>query len=54
VLAEETFSTEQVASLFEFCVLIQAQCELGIEPVFWEDSPPANDGPDILRLPARG
>src|SRR5207302_11306544 len=30
------------------CVLIQSQCELGIEPVFWQDG---NDsGPDVLLM----
>jgi hypothetical protein len=24
------------------CVLIQSQCELGIEPVFWQDEPAEN------------
>jgi hypothetical protein len=33
------------------CVVIQSQCELGIEPVFWHDEPGEMDGPrDILRL----
>ena len=33
------------------CVVIQSQCELGIEPVFWHDGPQEPDGPrDILRL----
>jgi transposase len=33
------------------CVLIQSQCELGIEPVFWGDEPKADDVPrDILPL----
>jgi transposase len=31
------------------CVLIQSQCELGIEPVFWGDEPKA-DNPDVLPL----
>jgi transposase len=31
------------------CVLIQSQCELGIEPVFWQDEPDASD-PDVLPL----
>jgi transposase len=31
------------------CVLIQSQCELGIEPVFWGDEPKGMD-PDILPL----
>jgi transposase len=35
------------------CCLIQSQCELGIEPVFWQDGPKV-DHPDILRLPAGG
>jgi len=31
--------------------LIQEQCELGIEPVFWKDKLPVNDGQSILRFP---
>ncbi len=30
------------------CVCIQSQCELGIEPVFWEDEP--GERPDVLPL----
>jgi hypothetical protein len=33
------------------CVLIRSQCELGIEPVFWQDEPePAQSGSDVLPL----
>src|SRR5206468_1625073 len=32
------------------CVLIQSQCELGIEPVFWEDKADEATGPDVLPL----
>jgi len=33
------------------CVLIQSQCKLGIEPVFWQDEEPAEDGaPDVLPM----
>ena len=31
------------------CCLIQAQCELGIEPVFWQDEPKGGS-PDVLPL----
>jgi hypothetical protein len=31
------------------CVVIQSQCELGIEPVFWDNGPKA-DNPDVLPL----
>jgi transposase len=31
------------------CVLIQSQCELGIEPVFWQDEPDVGN-PDVLPL----
>jgi transposase len=34
------------------CVLIQSQCELGIEASFWDQEPDAD--PDILPMPARG
>jgi len=34
------------------CCLIQSQCELGIEPVFWGETPV--EEPAILRLPTRG
>jgi hypothetical protein len=30
------------------CVLIQSQCELGIESVFWQDGP--RKGPAILPM----
>jgi hypothetical protein len=33
------------------CCLIQSQCELGIEPVFWQDEPKEGTGnPDVLPL----
>lgn len=32
------------------CVLIQEQCELGIDPVFWQDEPAAAATSDILPL----
>ncbi|HJT76411.1 MAG TPA: transposase [Gemmataceae bacterium] len=33
------------------CCLIQAQCELGIEPVFWQDEPKGGGGnPDVLPM----
>jgi hypothetical protein len=34
------------------CVLIQSQCELGIEPVFWQDEPKevAGDAPAVLPM----
>jgi transposase len=33
------------------CVLIQSQCELGIEPVFWQDEEPTDErGPDVLPM----
>jgi transposase len=32
------------------CVLIQSQCELGIEPVFWQDDSLPEDGADVLPL----
>lgn len=35
------------------CVLIQSQCELGIEPVFWENEP-VSSGPDVLPLTRPG
>ena len=31
------------------CVLIQSQCELGIEPVFWQDEAPAGSA-DVLPM----
>lgn len=30
------------------CVLIMSQCELGIEPVFWQNEPA--EGADVLPL----
>jgi hypothetical protein len=34
------------------CVLIQSQCELGIELVFWDDEPATEEGdaPSVLPL----
>lgn len=32
------------------CVIIQSQCELGIEPVFWENEPADTGNPDVLPL----
>ena len=34
------------------CVLIQSQCELGIEPVFWQNEPAEMEpaGADILPM----
>jgi transposase len=33
------------------CCLIQSQCELGIEPVFWQDQRPEEEGgPDVLPM----
>src|SRR5262249_17948322 len=34
------------------CCLIQSQCELGIEPVFWQNEPvgEAGESPDVLPL----
>jgi transposase len=32
------------------CVLIQSQCELGIEPAFWENEPKADAAPDVLPM----
>ncbi len=35
------------------CVLIQEECELGIDPIFWpEQSAPEEGGPDVVRFPA--
>ena len=36
------------------CVLIQEECELGIDPVFWPEADRAteDDGPDVVRFPA--
>ena len=31
------------------CCLIQSQCELGIEPTFWDDGP-QEDSPAVLPL----
>jgi hypothetical protein len=31
------------------CCLIQSQCELGIEPIFWGDAPKGAN-PDVLLL----
>ena len=41
------------------CVLIQAQCELGIKPVFWHNEPvaeeePGAEGPDIIPMNRAG
>src|SRR5205823_13692911 len=32
------------------CVLIQSQCELGINPVFWQDEGPTEGGPAVLPM----
>jgi transposase len=32
------------------CCLIQAQCELGIEPVFWKDEEDADEAPAVLSM----
>jgi hypothetical protein len=32
------------------CCLIQAQCELGIEPVFWQNEPEGDEPPAVLRM----
>jgi hypothetical protein len=37
------------------CVLIQSQCELGIEPVFWQNEDAGEDEPrDILTMKRPG
>jgi hypothetical protein len=33
------------------CVLIQSQCELGIEPIFWQDEPKESTGEVPAVLP---
>ncbi len=34
------------------CVLIQEECELGIDPIFWPDADRAEEsGPDVVRFP---
>jgi hypothetical protein len=30
------------------CVVIQSQCELGIEAVFWKDEPEAGEGEPVV------
>ncbi len=32
------------------CCVIQSQCELGIEPVFWQDERAEEGGPDVLPM----
>jgi hypothetical protein len=50
----DTAMTNEVLCKFlchNLCCLIQSQCELGIEPVFWPSQPQADDGtPDILPM----
>ena len=36
------------------CCLVSAQCELGLEPIFWSDEQLGREEPTILRLPASG
>ncbi len=32
------------------CAVILSQCELGIDPVYWEDAPTKKDRPDVLPM----
>ncbi len=34
------------------CCLIQEECELGIDPIFWPEQPAPDGGPDVVRFPA--
>jgi transposase len=36
------------------CVLIQSQCELGIEPVFWQNDEMSESNPDVLPMTRPG
>jgi hypothetical protein len=51
----DTAMTNEVLCKFlchHICVVIQSQCELGIEPVFWQNEPaePQGDAPAVLPL----
>ena len=52
----ETAMVNEVLCKFlchNLCVLIQEECELGIDPIFWpEQSAPEEGGPDVVRFPA--
>ena len=34
------------------CCLIQEECELGIDPIFWPEKAAEGAGPDVVRFPA--
>jgi len=52
----ETAMVNEVLCKFlchNLCVLIQEECELGIDPIFWPEKEAGGGGPDVVRFPAR-